>query len=167
MKKMTRKTKKRRSRRGFTLVEIMCAIVVLSVAVIGTSGYRYFAALDVKKADMRTTAARTALLLCEGWRGVKGSQTWDPTAYLGSDLATKPISCSTTFNGLNVLQGRTIVSNGTDYHVFMLWKDVEAGLRTLNVIVAWSPKGRVVSSIHDLTNPDKLELFELTTYATY
>ena len=164
---MTRKTKKRRSRRGFTLVEIMCTITVLSVAVIGTSGYRYFATLDVQRADTRTTAARMALLLCEGWRGVNGSQTWDPTTYLGSDLVTKPISYSTTFNDLNVLQGRTIVSNDTNYHVFLLFKDVEPGLRALNVIVAWSPKGRAISSIYDITNPDNFELFELTTYATY
>jgi Tfp pilus assembly protein PilV len=59
-----------------TLIEVMAAIVMVSVAVLGASGYRYYSALDAKRANMQSTAARIALLLCEnrpgGAVGLKG-----------------------------------------------------------------------------------------------
>jgi len=164
---MTRKTKKRRFRRGFTLVEIPYAILILLIAIIGTSKYRYYTTLDVKKADMQTTATRIGLLFCENWRGVKGSLTYDPTVCLGSEFASTPISCPSSFKEFNLLQGRTVVSNGTNYHVFLLFKDISSSLRALNIIVAWSPQGYQITTITDTTDSNKFRSFELTTYATH
>ena len=163
---MTRKTKKSRFRRGFTLVEIPYAILILLIAIIGTSKYRYYTSLDVKKADMQTTATRIGLLFCENWRGVKGSQTYDPTVCLGSEFASTPISCPSSFNDFNLLEGRTVVSNGTDYYVFLLYKDIGSSLRALNILVAWSPQRYKITTITDITDTDRFRLFELTTYAT-
>ena len=43
-------------------------ITILLIALIGTSTFRYAAALDVRRADAHTTAARIALALGESWR---------------------------------------------------------------------------------------------------
>ena len=52
----------------------MVAVTILLIALIGTSTFRYAAALDGRRAGTQTTAARVALTLCESWRGVKGNQ---------------------------------------------------------------------------------------------
>ena len=75
-----------RLRAGMSLVETMCSITVLVVAVTGTSAYSYKASLDSRKAQMRMTATRHAMLMCESWRGVGGDATFDPATYFGSDL---------------------------------------------------------------------------------
>ena len=68
--------KRSKSTAAFTIVEIMEAMVILLIAMIGASGYRYYAALDARKAAMQATAARIGLLLCESWRGVEGTETF-------------------------------------------------------------------------------------------
>jgi len=40
-----------------TLVEAVVAAAILAVAVLGASAYRYYAALDVRKAGLQRTAA--------------------------------------------------------------------------------------------------------------
>ena len=63
---------------GLGTVElIVVAVVILLIALIGTSTFRYAAALDGRRADAQTTAARAALLLCESWRGLNGDATLD------------------------------------------------------------------------------------------
>jgi len=76
-----------------TLVEVMAAIIILTVAVLGAAAYRYFATLDVRKADVQITAARLASMLLDSWRGsgghsgysnydlVEGSDPLDPNDY--------------------------------------------------------------------------------------
>ncbi len=60
--------------KGVSLIEIMIAIAVIQVAIVGTSAYRYYSILDTHKATARITAARITLLFCENWRGVKGAE---------------------------------------------------------------------------------------------
>jgi len=152
--------KRLKSTSGFTLVEVMLAIFILVVAVLGASGYRYYAALDARKADLQTTAARTASLLCESWRGVSDPNTFDPiqlansalaieTGYDGHDGPAVPAD----FTSLGIYR---ITIDGVNYYAVLSWKDILQGLRALNVIVAWNPRG----SQSEL--PDKL--FKLTTY---
>lgn len=77
---MISQTQKHGSYRGYSLVDIMIAVVVLEVAVIGTSSYRYYSVLDERKAAAEVTAAGTAALLLESWRGVRKSNTLEATA---------------------------------------------------------------------------------------
>jgi len=139
--------KRLKSAGGFTLVEVMATIVILSVAVIGASGYRYYAALDARKGAMKTTAARIGLLLCESWRGVNGTDTYDPVAQFSSELA---ITENSTLDenghqhqyaykdGTFTLLGKyDVVVNDTNYCAFLSWRDVATGLRALNVVVVW------------------------------
>jgi Tfp pilus assembly protein PilV len=75
----------RRLRRGLTLVELMLAAAVLMVAVIGGMSYRYYAAMDARKADVQLTASRLAMSMLESWKGCHGldaSPAYDPTLTL-------------------------------------------------------------------------------------
>ena len=77
---------KMKSRNAFTIIEIMIAVVIVFIAIIGTSANRYGAALDARRADLHATAVRTALLLCEGWNGTCGSTSFNPDNTLRSSL---------------------------------------------------------------------------------
>lgn len=57
---------------GLTLVEVMVAIVVIMIAVIGAMGYQYHSALDARKADVQITAARLGSMLLYDWKGSGG-----------------------------------------------------------------------------------------------
>ena len=153
--------KRPKSAGAFTLVEIMAAILILSIALFGASGYRYYAALDARKATKQMTAARVCLLLCESWRGVKGSETYDPTANLGSDLTITTGTGLAKPDDFTLLGSYIVVANGVDCYVTMSWKDIGTGLRALNVIVAWPQTNQVANSVVDT---DKS--FELTTYTS-
>ena len=152
-------TEQMRRTSGVTLIEVMLAILILSIAVFGASGYRYHATLDARKADMHSTAARIGLLLCESWRGVKGTETYDPTAYFASELTITTITVPYEFEytGFTLLGGYAVVLNGANYYAILSWKDVYTGLRALNVVVAWSPREQVSIA-------GAYKLFELTTY---
>ena len=150
---------KRRFRRGLSLVDIMTAIVTLSVAVIGTANYRYYTALGAREAAVQTTAARIGLLLCENWRGVEGDETYDPTTYFGSDLPITVSSGPEKPEDFTLLGSYTVELNGGTYYVTLSWKDVHTGLRALNIVVAWTQRNQVGTNI---SNTDKL--FALTTY---
>ena len=152
--------KRPKSAAGLTLVEIMTSIVILLIAVLGTSAFRYTAALGARKADLRIAAVRTALLLYESWRGVKGNQTYDPIANYGSELAIEASDEGPAAPaGFTALGSYRIVVDGVNYYTTLSWKDMSPGLRALNVVMAWQQQG---SDAGDFEQADKS--FKLTTY---
>lgn len=146
-------------RAGFTLIEVMIATVIFIIAVLGTSAYRYSAALSARRADLQTAAARTGLLLCEGWRGIGGADTYDPVGYFSSDLDIATSPGPAVPDGFTPLGSYKIVFESTDYYATLSWKDVSPGLRALNVLVGWDQMGRGTDSLQDAN-----KLFKLTTY---
>ena len=158
---MVPKTSKIRCRRGFSLVSVLIAMAILLAALVGTSNFRYYSTLDAQKAAAKITAARIRLMLCESWRGVKGIETYDPTAHFGSALT---ITQSTTGPDkpvdFTLLGNYTVTLNGANYYITLSWKDVSTGLRALNIVVAWAQRTQGTSSLNDA---DKS--FKLTTYA--
>ena len=150
---------KAKKRGAFTLVEVMAATLILTVVVLGAAGYRYYTALDVRKSSMHTAGARIALLLSESWRGVKGIETYDPTAHFGTDLAITASGGSSAPGGFTLLGSYTVALNGVNYYATLSWKDVVNELRALNVVVAWSHNGQETTNVADA---DKS--FKLTTY---
>ena len=157
---MVPKTCKIRCRRGFSLISTMIAIVIILVALIGTSNFRYFSTLDAKKAAAKITASRIGLMLCENWRGLGGVETYDPATSLDSALTITPSTGPAKPGDFTLLGSYTITLNGANYYITLSWKDVSTGLRALNIIVAWAQRTQGVSS---LNNADKS--FKLTTYA--
>lgn len=162
------KTIKIRCRRGVSLISTMVAVVILLIALIGTSSFRYCAALDGRRAGTQTTAARVALTLCESWRGVKGDQTYDPVSQLSSDLKIAASGTGPDNPGDFNLLGKYVVVldyiKSVNYNATLSWKDVQPGLRALNVVVTWASRDLSVKSkgVSTVAAPDKS--FVLTIY---
>jgi hypothetical protein len=161
-----KKRRKIRCRRGVSMVGTMVAVTILLIALIGTSTFRYAAALDGRKSRAYTTAARVALALSESWRGIKGDVTLDPTGLGSSDMTVstsswagheKPDDFTLLGNYVVVLDDED--PDAVNYYATMSWKDVQPGLRALNVNVAWAQRGR---GVDDTENVDKS--FGLTVY---
>ncbi|MHC4477500.1 MAG: hypothetical protein ACYTEL_17775 [Planctomycetota bacterium] len=156
------KHKRLRRLKAMTLIEVMEAILVLAIAILGACGYRYHSALDAKRADMNATAARIGMLMCESWRGAAGSGTYDPVAELGSELTISSMSLSAQFgaSGFTTLGGYLVTVEGINYYAALAYSDVNSGLRALNVIVGWAQRDEGAA-----TPADADKLFKLTTYA--
>lgn len=125
---------------GFTFVEVMGAILVLTVAMLGASAYRYYAALDTRKANLQTTAARISNLLLETWHGSSDPNTFDPAAHFSSELTIESMALQEgphKLTDFEVLGTYKIIVEGVDYRAALFWKDVYSGLRALTVIVVW------------------------------
>jgi FlaG/FlaF family flagellin (archaellin) len=164
--KMILKTRKNKCRRGVSLVGTMVAVTILLIALIGTSTFRYAAAMDGRKARAHTTAARIALVLGESWRGIKGDTTFEPKVLKTSDMTVGLSSWNghETPDGFTLLGNYAVVLDDDDvdslnYYATMSWKDVQPGLRALNVSVAWAQRG---PGADDTENVDKS--FGLTVY---
>jgi prepilin-type N-terminal cleavage/methylation domain-containing protein len=91
-----------KTRSGLTLIEVMLAVTVLVVGILGAMMFRYYSALDARKADVQVGAGRVALLILEGWKGAAGAVV--PTGYNpAEDIAlNKDISISGTNNPYTV-----------------------------------------------------------------
>lgn len=155
--------KRPKSRTGITLIEVMGAIVIITIAVLGASGYRYYSALDARKAAVQSTAARVALLLSENWRGrgYDRIQSYDPSTYLGSDMTIGVSSVGPDYaSGFTSLGRYEIVVNDARYWAALSWRDDATDLRTLNTVVAWTQRP---TSSDDITM-DKT--FKLTTFVS-
>lgn len=141
---------------GLSLVEVLITIVIISVAVIGAAGYRYYCVLDARKADMQITGAKFASLLLEGWKGTGARADYDPTAcYFGPELTiTKSgifeFGPDNTIIYLSpaVAEGfwpvgiYTAALNDVGYYAMLSYKDETADRpRVLNVCVVWLQKG--------------------------
>ncbi|MHC4482767.1 MAG: type IV pilus modification PilV family protein [Planctomycetota bacterium] len=162
--------KRRKYPAGLTFIEIIIATVVLVIAVLGTSAFRYSTALSARKADLQATAARTALLLCESWRGASDPCTFNPEENFGVDSV---LSISNGEYGPYPPEGFTLlghyeieirgdaVDDETYYWATLSWKDMYPGLRALNVVVTWNQRG---SRTEHYWYADKS--FRLTTFIT-
>jgi len=160
-------TKQSKSSGGFTFVEVMGAILVLTIAVLGASAYRYHATLDTRRADLQTTAARMASLLCETWRATDDPNTFDPAAYFKTEMAIDSMDIHDgprALTGLQTLGTYKIIANGVDYRTVLFWRDVAPGLRALSVIVVWDWDDVNFSS--GARRYDN-QSFKLTTYVLY
>ena len=145
---------------GISLVEVMITISILSVAVIGASAYRYYAALNARKAEANVTAGRVGLLLCESWRGSNGMATYDPVSSFGSDLSITTAEGPGSPIDFNKLGSFNIKIYDVDYYTTLSWKDNnDLSLRALNIVVAWQSANKISNGFDD-TN----KLFKLTTY---
>jgi type II secretory pathway pseudopilin PulG len=152
--------------RGGTLVEVMVAVLVLMVILIGVLSYLYFTAMDARRTDVRVTASRLGLLLLEGWKTVEGADTYDVV----SDFAQPPLTDFSNPGSLddvpglaNLLQGRSfrVDVDGTKYFVKLSYDDAAAP-RTLNAAIAWNRDyGAETLDFHSR------RLISLTKYANF
>jgi len=173
---------------GFTFIEIMGTILVLTVAVLGAAAYRYFATLDARKADVQITAARLASYLLDSWKAVGGHSgysvyelsdpgdynAYDPNDYNPND--TDPVEfgpgLELYFNapgpavpaGFSALDADInpnyrIVVNRVNYYATLSYKDEVGEPRVLNVCVAWT------NDYQTWSDSEPYQSVSLTTYA--
>jgi len=157
--------KQPKSRAGITLIEVMAAIVIIAIAVLGASGYRYYSALDAKRADMQSTAARIALLLSENWRGRGYDRTadFDPVSHLDSDIAIAVSSIGPDYpSDFTLLERYEITVNDARFWAALSYSDGTTDLRTLNTVVAWENR----PSSTDDTSITMDKTFKLTTFVS-
>jgi len=153
------KTKKTWFRSGISLIETMNAIAILSITMIGVSGYRYYSMLDARKADAYIASARIGYLLSESWRGMQGSETYDPVTRLGAGMTITASEGPDAPGGYTVLGSYEIVLNDITFYATLSWKDLSSNLRALNTILVWAQR---THEQHIIDDADKS--FELTTY---
>jgi hypothetical protein len=146
--------------KGISLIEVIIASAVISIAVIGGISYRYTCALDGRRAALQADAARAALLLCESWRGDGGLETYDPVTHLDSDGFT--IATDLGPEGpvdFTALGSYKIVFDGSTCYATLSYKQVDTGLRALNVTVAWQQRSQAETGFDDMDR-----LFVLSTF---
>ena len=147
---MTKTKHNLRLKKGLTLIEIMLAILVMAVVVIGTSGYRYYSALDARRAQKEAVAAKIGLLLNESWRGVYGSTAYDPVTQLsgtGLNLQTSGGAglAGPTGSGWQTLGSYQITLDNATYFITLAYNPAMATdpwnathkRKGLTTIVAW------------------------------
>ncbi len=130
-------------RAGMSMIGVMVFAAVISIAIIGTSAYRYFSSIEIRKSALGMTAGNVAQLLCESWRGVRGDQNYDPTADSGLGLTIASHSTGPEPPpGFAVLRNEKyeVVSQNHSFYVTMSYYDIDNGLRALNVKTAWSQR---------------------------
>jgi len=148
-----------KSRLAFTIVDIMIAVAILVIAILGTSVNRYNGVLSARKADLQTTAVQAAQLLCEGWNGVRGTPTFRPDIAYGSKLDISEDAGPSAPSGFQTLGSYRIIIEDYDYFATLSWQDVGSDLRALSVIVSWNPTGRDTGDI-----ADAVKSYRLITY---
>ena len=70
--------KQKRNFSGVTLIEVMVAILIIAIGVLGAANFRYYCVTDAKKADVQINAARIASMLLEDWKAVGGITSYNP-----------------------------------------------------------------------------------------
>lgn len=133
---------------GMTLIEILVAVVVITVGVLGAMMYRYHSAMDARKADVQMGAGRVALLIIESWKGQFGSDTFDPSDDIGlAILNSDDITLAPKSGEFYPVQ----LSGGTDTYYYAKLDppvddidgdgNADAGIVKLNVSVIWKQNG--------------------------
>jgi hypothetical protein len=150
---------KPKSRGAFTIIDIMIAVAILLIAILGTSAHRYNAVLNARRADLHTNAVQTALLLCEGWNGACGDATFRPDYTFGSNLNISENAGPDAPSGFQTLGSYKIILEGVDYYATLSWQDLGTDLRALSVVVNWDPTGHDTGDFADATKS-----YRLTTY---
>ena len=136
----------RKKKSGVTLIELMVAMVVIIIAVLGATMYRYGSVTDARRADIQMCAGRVALLVMEEWKVAAGSYTFD----LADDISLNSVfaggSDDITISEKSGDYWPVSLTGGKDsyYYVKIGWEDDidddgsdDDGIRRLDVQVAW------------------------------
>jgi prepilin-type N-terminal cleavage/methylation domain-containing protein len=153
-------SRKKQARRGLGLVEVMIAMVLLAVAILGAMGFRYYSATDARKADMYNNAARFSSLLLESWKGIGGLERFDAVETFGQEFEiTESETGPPVPSGFTGLARYRIDFDRLNYYVTLSYKDATATEpRTLNVDASWLLNHQ---SMYDPSVDGSIELPEL------
>ncbi len=161
---------------AFTLIEVMLAMGILTIAALGALSYQYYAAGHARIARTQSTGVRTAQLLLEDWKSTGGSEDYDLNA-LGLGFSSRLFIASQWSQGHggglgaplhNAAYANTV--DGFPMLVTLRWEDVaedsiaQIKLRQLAVIVRFGE----IDTHGNLTFPESylehISSLILTTY---
>ncbi len=142
-----------------TLVEVMVAVTVLLVAMLGTSAYHYSAALNARRGNIYATASRTALLLSEGWNGVFGATNFNPVTAFGEQLTFTNSEGPEQPGGFTLLGKYRIEIDDVGYYATLSYKNIASELRALNIIISWDHSAKGDEAFGSVSKS-----YELTVY---
>jgi prepilin-type N-terminal cleavage/methylation domain-containing protein len=118
--------------RGFSLIEAMIAIAVVSIAALGSLAYQYLGAKQLKIARAEFAATRIGQMVIEDWKSAGAVSNYDP-AVLGSGFINDAVSGGyvVAVDGITFYIAAPLVSSVVDTKPF-------AGtLRQIIVTVRW------------------------------
>lgn len=128
---------------GFSLIEVLISIFIVTVLVTGVMGYQYRSSHDARVSEIQTAAARLSMTLLEGWKGTGGAATFDPvSAYnemeIVSALAGPSLPDDTGGASLTVLDHYEVRFEEAYYYVTLSWAEAAAQQpKLLNIVTAW------------------------------
>ena len=132
------------SRRGFTLLELIIAAVIVGILSVGALGYEYHAMRNVRHAEVQVMASQVGKTILDVWKGLRGVNYYDPATLLGTKLAISssaigPTPGADSDGGLFTTLGRyQVVSDAVTFYVTCSYKEPSVlNPKTLNVAVAW------------------------------
>ncbi len=120
-------------RGGFTLVEVMLAVALITIAALGTLCYQYLCIKHIRTAQVQLAATRIGQLLIEDWKSTGGEEDYDPE-YLEMGFEA---------SGTEEWGQVAITIDNTRYYISMLHEHVadddvaDIELRKINVTVRW------------------------------
>ena len=154
-------TYRRGNSHGFTLVEVMVSILVITIIVVAAMGARYLAVRQARRADAQNTAGRIALLLLEGWRSTGIHSDYDPEArFSGQMTITAGAGGPATPTGFTTLGNTSyhIVQDNVNYYATLAYDEPADAPAVLHVTVAFRHQYQA-GAISETDN-----LVQLTTY---
>jgi len=138
------KPRQGKTRSGLTLIEVMFAVTLLVIGILGAMMFRYYSALDARKADIQVGADRVALLILEGWKGAAGTVVGVGTTYY-SPAEDIPLnknlvggSPDISISGTNPYTVRLTGGTYTSYSAVLTRDVISTGLAKLTVTVTSS-----------------------------
>lgn len=118
-------------RSGFSLLELVLAILILSILSVGTLGYQYLATRMALRANAEITATRTARYILDNWKKTGGDENFDIE------------SLDTDFKEIPKTSQYTATINKLPMTTELYWKDIEEDtlsmttIRQIQVTVRW------------------------------
>ena len=136
--------------RGFTLIECLVVMLILTITFGGIISFRYYAVLSAERAEAQLLAARAAVAISEAWRAQKGAADFDPTEQGFDNYFQIQSGSGMSFSG-TAPSGALILGN---YQVQVEGHQVRANLmyqnstdvpnaRLLYVVMTWQDRKQI------------------------
>ncbi len=123
--------RERRQPAGVTLLELVIATLILSIAAVGALTYQYHAVKHAHSAQAELTAAQLAQLVIDDWKSTGGDEFYDPADL---DLGLEELSNSRIYRiRLNDFPMRV----GLEHNDVEIDEAAGVTLREIRVVVRW------------------------------
>jgi len=80
MNTLTYTSRKKSRRDGFTIVEVMMSVTIITIVALGTLSFQYYSVKDSRTSEAQVTATRLGQLLLEDWKSTFGDAGYDATS---------------------------------------------------------------------------------------